>query len=196
MKQIKIALDMDEVIVDLIGNWKRHYIIEAGLPNDIEIAVSDWDVALSFDKLSKNKIYAMLDKPGIFSECDAVTDSIHYIKKLLADKRFIVDVITVAKAKTAYHEKLDWIKRNLGEDLMHRTIALSSHTFKAELAQNYDVLVEDNWLTLSKVTCGGCSRILFGQPHNWMAEYPKDYDHKVFGWSDLHEKLVEIWENA
>jgi len=196
MNKLKIAVDMDEVIVDLIGHWEMIYRIKANIPDIEEIIVDQWDVAESFTRLPKREIYAMLDIPGMFAHCQPIPGAIDGLLYLEEDDRFDVHIVTVAKARTAYSEKIEWVEQHLGSFLKNKTIGLCSFETKAELACNYDVMIEDNHMTLSKIDpkCG-CHRILFKQPHNYMAVYPKDFDDAVVGWDDLIRKLLILWEN-
>jgi 5'(3')-deoxyribonucleotidase len=197
MRKIKIALDMDEVIVDLIGHWEMIYRLKANIPITEEIEVKDWDVAKSFNKLPKEDVYGMLDMPGMFRHCSPISGAIHGINTLLCNDAFDVHILTVAKAKTAYSEKIEWVQEHLGTYMKNRVIGLPSYIFKAELANNYDVMVEDNNETLGCVSASsGCHRILFKQPHNYMATCPIDFDDAVDGWEQLIERLFEYARKA
>ena len=130
----------------------------------------------------------------MFSMCKPIPKAVATINRMLRDNRFEIDILTVATAKTAYSEKLEWISRHFGEELRERTIGLASHAHKARISSAYDVLVEDNPLTLQKAAGNGCSRILFVQPHNHEAEYPRDFDYLVENWDELYDKLEYLWE--
>lgn len=187
--KIKIALDMDEVIVDLIGNWKSMYRVKAGIPHYIPIPVNQWDVAIAFSQLPKEEVYSMLDIPGMFASCNPIPGALESISLLLRNPRLDIHILTVAKAKSAYSEKINWITRNLGPYFGDKVIGLPCHTLKAELTKNYDIIVEDNSLTLQKSAGNDCHRILFDQPHNQNAEFPRDFDQRVYGWKELYEVI-------
>lgn len=189
---LNIALDMDEVIVDLLGHWELIYKIKADIKDTKKIVVKEWNVASSFNKLPPKEIYSMLDIPGMFKHCSPIDESIFYINCLMDDSRFNVHIITVAKARTAFNEKLEWLHKHLGPRVSNRVMAISSHDFKAELSSNYDVLVEDNHKTLEK--SNNCHRILYKHPHNSMAVHPRDFDDAVNNWEELYNKLEELWE--
>lgn len=193
MNKFKIAIDMDEVIVDLIGHWEMIYRIKANIPDNEEIIVKDWDMAKSFNKLPPADIYDMLDIPGMFKHCSPVPGAIDAITALRDDGRFEIDILTVAKAKTAYSEKLQWVEEHLGAALKNRTIGVCSGLFKAQLAKNYNVIIEDNHMTLKNVpVSSGCHRILFKRPHNYMAVCPVDFDDAVSDWGTLLHSLLGL----
>lgn len=195
MNKLKVAIDMDEVIVDLISHWEMIYRLKANIPITEDLTVKEWNIHKTFDKLPKNEIYDMLDIPGMFLHCKPISGAIDVIRSLENDERFDIHILTIAKAKTAYNEKLEWIEEHLGSALKYKTIGLSSFLFKAELACNYDVMIEDNHRTLANIKSdSGCHRILFKREHNSMASFPEDFDDAVDDWGSLLRKLLLLWE--
>lgn len=195
MNKFRIALDMDDVIVDLVSHWEMVYRLKADIPDTEKIDVKEWDIHKAFNKLPKKEVYDMLNIPGMFLHCKPMPGAISGVNSLHNDPRFDVHILTVATGRTAYNEKLQWVEEHLGPELRFKTIGLSSGLFKAELACNYDLIVEDNERTLLNVDreCG-CFRMLFKRRHNHMAVFPEHFDDAVDTWGELHAKVQKLWK--
>ena len=103
-----IAIDIDEVIADLMTVWLRRYNSDWD-DNVQEKDIVEWDVANFVKPEAKLSIYDYCRNPEIYNFVKPVKDSQEVIKKLSID--YTIIYVTAAAANTADRKKC-WLKEN------------------------------------------------------------------------------------
>jgi len=196
MKQkLRIALDMDGVVVDLNDRWKAAYRERAGLPEDYPLVIKDWDVATTFTEISKKECYDILNIENLFLDSPPIPGSVEGVRKLLKNENYDVYFLTAAKARTAYSEKIKWIKKRFGQTASEKIICVATGNLKNVFHSMFDVMIDDNyknfyWIMAYRkpVEC-----ILMDADHNQDVD-ENFYHSRVYNWDDILDKIEEIWQ--
>ena len=186
--KLKVALDLDEVVVDLFRIWAYEYKKQAGLSRDEVVKVTHWDPSEDMPLLPKQQIYDMLDKEFLFLDAPPMEGAVVSVRKLINDDRFDIYFLTAARARTAFSEKIEWIRRKFGTEYANRVIGVPTGRLKAVVAESFDVLVDDNMPNVG-MDEGRCTRVLFDHPHN--KDYRDGFDCRVRSWKEL-VRLLEM----
>lgn len=189
--KLKIALDIDDVVLDLIGNWVSMYKKRTGIPDSVHIPITQWSMPACLRELNKDEVLDMLNFPGLFYYAKPVEGAITGVRELLRTENYDVYFLTSASHKTEYHEKLRWVKDYFGEESMKRVIAVPTGGLKNFVGQLFDVLVDDcpaNMTAIAQISpkphC-----ILFDCSHNRDAMQGVDFHERAVGWEDLLKKI-------
>jgi 5'-nucleotidase len=183
----RIALDMDEVVADLMGSWIAWCKVESGMDADEDIGEIQWDVSKSFPVLSQKEVYSYLSIPNAFLELPVIEGAIEGVKEL--SKYYDITFLTAARSKTAFFEKINWVGNHFGKEYKNKVIACSCGKMKSLISSSFDIMVDDN-PEFIKNAVGECTTILFTADHN------KDQDlgyinYRVDNWEELVKCLTE-----
>jgi len=189
MQKLKIALDMDGVVVDLISSWFDRYTELYNDPNVTAVEVTEWDVSKFMPLATKKEIYRMLDEDMVFLKAKPIDCAKKYIKLLLNNEYFDVYFLTVAFAKQACWEKREWIKKHFGHRAAQKLIAVVNGELKNFIGQLFDVIVDDKVANIEAVGDDTAS-ILFRASHN--KTVTEGFDYAVFNWHELYFLLCDL----
>lgn len=188
---MRIALDYDGVISDLHRTWMEMYNTRCCLSGSECVSISDvkeWSIHKTMNRMDKSEVYGMLDHPGIFYFSKPLPGLFSAIQQLVDDGHDIY-IITSAPQKTAFYEKVTWVKDNLdimfSEDkrLSDRMFAVSKGTLKHLILHDFDVIVDDYPVNMNKAN--GSFRILMDAPYNRSEEYEGMYDRRAKSWQEI-----------
>lgn len=110
---MRLLLDMDSVLVQLMPYWLRLYNAEYN-DNLTMDKITAWDMARFVKPECGNKIYEYLNQPGAFRDLEPMPHGPETVKALLEDGHeiFIVTAPPV-RSSTAMWDKLEWVREHL-----------------------------------------------------------------------------------
>lgn len=166
---MRIAIDVDDVIVDLMPTWLAEYNRQSGetlMPNDM----TQWDMS----KLVKDSkmLYAILDTP-IWNEAKPVRGAGMAVYKML---RADIDVIFV----TAQYNKskVEWlIKHGYIEAERDRRFVVASDKSLIDA----DALIDDKAENVIRFPAGG---VIFARPWNDIKLWPTNVE-RLDNWEQI-----------
>lgn len=174
----RIAIDMDEVMADTLGNYLKRY------NRDFNTTVTKADLhgRRPFDISTpeqRDVIFAYFEDATFFSEIDVMPDAQETIREL--SKHYEVFVTTAAMdVPCSFTAKFEWLK-------LHFPELPSSHIVfcgdKSIIAADY--LIDDNIRHLTNFRGEG---IIFTSPHN-MGE---TRFRRVDSWKDVHTMFLSV----
>lgn len=109
-KQIKrILLDLDGIIVDMLGPWLRQYEIITGEKIPVSDIVS-WDATIgaSYPEV----LNSLLEKPGFFRNLPPMPGAQKYLSKLIEENNHEIIILTQPPRKSDYavRDKRLWMQ--------------------------------------------------------------------------------------
>ena len=172
---IRVAIDMDAIVANLLGKWLRVYNEENG--DDLGIAqIGSFDVHLYADPEVGKGIYNILERPGFFDDVDVIPGAIDGVR-CLRDIGCDVVFASAPAGPDSARAKLEWLERHFGVN--RREVFLCHRKDWIEA----DILIDDKPSTLAKWAQKG--RVAMG------IRYP--YNGSVAGVCHL---LAESWQNT
>ena len=142
---MRILVDMDEIVVNLLDEWIRIYNREW----DDNLMVDDidaWDTHKFVKPACGKQIYQILKRPGLFDYLPPHAGAIDAITTLVAaghDVRFA----TAPPSADSCRGKIEWVKRHFAHPDFGMSQVLMLHD-KNWLAPSVDVLVDDKPKTI------------------------------------------------
>jgi len=190
MTKIRICVDMDDVLADLMPEWVKLYRLKTN--DKRELNITEWEIHKSLPAMPKNEVYDLLNEEGLFLNCKPIEGAINGLTKVISDDRFKLIILTSAASKYAFSEKLKWMKNYFGSGILPHVFASSSSKSKNMLSDCYDVIIDDSGHVMKSLEDSDVVKILFDRPHN--KELPEDlYDYRVYSWPEIIDKLEKIW---
>ncbi|PIR43291.1 hypothetical protein COV24_03465 [candidate division WWE3 bacterium CG10_big_fil_rev_8_21_14_0_10_32_10] len=190
MTKIRICVDMDDVLADLMPEWVKLYRLKTN--DKRELNITEWEIHKSLPAMPKNEVYDLLNEEGLFLNCKPIEGAINGLTKVISDDRFKLIILTSAASKYAFSEKLKWMKNYFGSGILPHVFASSSSKSKNMLSDCYDVIIDDSGHVMKSLKDSDVVKILFDRPHN--KELPEDlYDYRVYSWPEIIDKLEKIW---
>ena len=176
---MKIALDVDGVLADVIQSWLIHNnsIRQKILKSDI----TSWDFWKKF-QINRFDFYHELSECWkTWSLIPTTEKNLSFITKDLS-KLGQVDIVTAREKSTDSFVK-KWLKfHNISYD---NYVSVIDGQFKADL--DYDVFIDDSPLNASKFIQNNKKIILYSQP--WNQNLSKIQIHRIYTLSEAIEKI-------
>lgn len=179
-----IAVDMDDVIWDLMTSWVNFLNREYGL-NVNPDSIRGWSVPEVFPTLTEDQVYAPLSDWTMWADVEPMPGACEYLKKLL-DKGYNIYLVT-ATAPENVEYKFRLIQQHFPFISWNNVVVMQNKKlFRA------DALVDDGPHNLEDAPC---IRILFSRRNN---EY---YDATAHGiirahdWKEVHDLIVQLFPN-
>lgn len=145
MRKLRILLDMDGIVVNLLDDWLYHYNREYD-DNVTREDITSWDVHKYVKPECGKNIYRILARPGLFDHLPAIDGAIDAVTEL-ADMGHDIRFATAPPSPDSCRGKVEWIRRNFS----HLDYGMSRVFFlhdKHWLAPSVDVLVDDKPQTI------------------------------------------------
>lgn len=174
---MRIAIDMDEVIVDTLAKFLHVCNTEFGL----SLCKSDLAGRNLFDVVDKQhfpKLRTLVEERDFFADLDVMPDSQEVIRKLMEQYEVFISS-SAMEVPTSFTAKYDWLTR-------HFPFIPPSHlVFCGDKGiLNADYLIDDNARHFERFRGEG---ILFTAPHNLHVQGHR----RVNGWRDVEAMLLE-----
>lgn len=170
MDNLSIAVDIDEVCANLIGEWIRLYNNDYN-DNLKESDITDWDISKFVKPECGKKIYSYIKMRSIYDNVYPINGAKEGIKKLknLGYRTFYATSTPIETAGVKYA----WLKKNGFEVSQEDYMEVGD---KSLIHASY--LIDDRFENISKFKGKG---ILFNSP--WNKKYP--YKDRVNNWDDI-----------
>jgi len=179
---MKIALDVDGVLADVIQSWLNYSNSKRQKISKHEI--SDWDFWKKF-QINRYDFYEEL------SSCWKNWDSILPTEENLSlftknlSKLGQVDIVTARERSTDSFVK-NWLKHH--EISFDNYVSVIDGPMKADL--DYDVFIDDSPLNASKIIQQNKKIILYSQP--WNTNISENNIHRIKNLSEAIEKINSL----
>jgi len=110
MKRLTLAVDMDSILVDLLGHWLQAIEDDTGVRISTD-QVLDWDMSsvAGLIPMDKEKVLAYLQRPGFFLEAPAMPGAIEALRNLCADHEVLI--VSCPCSPNSAKEKLEWLAK-------------------------------------------------------------------------------------
>lgn len=165
---MRIAVDMDDVVVDFIGGLLAAVKVEY----DVEIPVSsitEWDLKPVLDPIIGRSWWAWLrDREWLWANFDAVDGAIGSIDRLRRDGHW-VEMVT-SKPDWAEHNVFKWLGK--WRPAFQRVTLCKVEDKKTDFT-DADVLIDDKPSHCADFVASGRKAILFTAAHNRASKTPK-----------------------
>jgi len=169
-----VALDVDDVILDLVPNWLRYYNQDFS-DNLTKDKITEWDISKFIKPSAKKAIYEYTENEEIYETAEPVKDALRGVNLI---KEYGYRTIYVT-ANNPYNSKFNWLIKN--EFLDDKKDFVSAYDKSLILA---DYIIDDKWENVADFKGVG---FLFNQPWN---EYSL-YHNRVENWNDIINKIEE-----
>ncbi|WP_231458546.1 MULTISPECIES: 5'(3')-deoxyribonucleotidase [unclassified Pedobacter] len=171
---MRIAIDMDEVIADVIPKFIKLYNRDFGSPLDLTIEPGN-EVFMQIPDVNK-KWLEYINEPGFFRDLDVIPDSQEVIKAL--QEKYDVYIVSAAmEFRNSLVDKYDWLAEHFPFlDWQHIM-------FCGNKIVEVDVLIDDrikNFMNFKG------RPLLYTSPHNLLIT---DYE-RVNNWQDVAKLLL------
>lgn len=171
----RIAIDMDEVIADVIPKFIKLYNRDFGVPLDLVIDPGN-EVFMQIPEDVNQKWFEYINEPGFFRDLDVIPDSQEVIRAL--QEKYDVYIVSAAmEFRNSLVDKYDWLAEHFPFlDWQHIM-------FCGNKIVEVDVLIDDRIKNF--VNFKG-RPLLYTSPHNLLiTEY-----ERVNSWKDIANLLL------
>ena len=175
MEKQSIAIDMDEVLADVIAKFEALY--KRDYPNEVLHELADgkefYDIVPEHIAAGfRNHIY----QKGFFRDLEVIKDSQRVVKEL--DKKYDVFIVSAAmEFRNSLEDKVDWLADHFPFISWQRTI------FCGLKIVNVDIMIDDR---SRNFTAFDGRPLLFTSPHNKLiTEF-----ERVNTWEEVAAKLL------
>lgn len=171
----RIAIDMDEVIADVIPKFIKLYNRDFGVPLDLVIEPGN-EVFMQIPEDVNQKWFEYINEPGFFRDLDVIPDSQQVIRAL--QEKYDVYIVSAAmEFRNSLVDKYDWLAEHFPFlDWQHIM-------FCGNKIVEVDVLIDDRIKNF--VNFKG-RPLLYTSPHNLLiTEY-----ERVNSWNDIAGLLL------
>ncbi len=172
-----IAIDCDDVILNLVDSWLRHYNVASG-DNLTKKDITEWNISKFVKPEYKEKIYEYVTDPqisrNIFVGATVYEDAVRVTKWL---QEYCDLYIVTATHPNNFAHKAEWIKYHFPHiDSKNIVVLYDKHLFGA------DYIIDDKLETVDKFSGYG---ILFNQP--WNKRFISIFSTRVGNWRDIEK---------
>ena len=179
---LTIAIDMDDVLADLVPKWLSVYNKEWD-DNLVKEDLLEWDITKFVKPECRDKVYEIIMRDGFYADLDIISGAQEGVNALQEMGYNIC--IASASPKPAYTDKHNWIKKHFP------TINTDNIIFtKNKSLVKADLLLDDGIHNLESFTG---FKVLFATPWNQTEER----FIRVSGWGEfasLANRIKSVWD--
>lgn len=191
MEKIKVAVDMDNTIEDLVTPWLDILNREYGLHYTLD-DIKYFDMEKSIPELTHEQLYSPLYDTNLFDLVKPYADAQYWLEQLNNDPRFEVYIATNTHYKNV-SSKMEKILFKYFPYLNWRQLICIRH----KQLLNVDVLIDDGYHNLLG---GSYDKILFDMPYNRHDEaepivnhnYDKSTIKRATNWGQIFNYLDKM----
>jgi 5'(3')-deoxyribonucleotidase len=180
-KQLRIAVDMDEVLADTLGKQLRIYNNFYGdqvTPDQL----SGVELADIVPPERQPWVLDMLHAPGFFADLEPITGGLEAMQRLSAQHHLYI-ASAATEFPSSFNDKLNWLERHLPQIPRHRVIFCGEKSIL-----NVDILVDDTPQHFDGLRGLG---LLFDAPHN----RGQQGHRRVLNWPEAEAAITEHARN-
>jgi 5'-nucleotidase len=172
-----LLIDMDSVIVDLMTEWHRRY--NEQYEDDLSVErVLSWETERFVKPECGEKVYDILDEPGLFRHLPPQPDAVSVLERLSRE----YDILIVTSSRThAYTEKEQWVEEHLPFIGRHNLI----FAHRKDMIRG-DLLFDDAPHNLQAFAATGRVAVAMDYPYNRDVNVPR-----VQNWREFEGFLAE-----
>lgn len=175
---MKIGLDLDGVVVDIIAPILPHLAEICGRPvTTSDLTCFDLREALSLDEAQAERLGRLVLWGELYSLAPPVDGAIEAIQRLANHEIWFV---TARPGKTRPHT-IEWLERH---GLPSSPLVLTEHGKKVVGEMGFDLFVEDDAGTAVGLAELGVNVLLFDHPWNQCPALPSNC-RRVRGWTEI-----------
>lgn len=180
-----IAVDMDDVCVNLLQSWLIYLNNKYGTNVQYE-DITDWDMRKFFPELSAEQIFEPLHEKELWRTVTPRPDAMNYLK-LLHKEGFKILIVTASHHKNIC-TKLEVALFPYFDFLTYKDIVMCQYKDLIKC----DYIVDDNPENLRN---SDAVRFLMSAPHNKKLYEAGVYTHKVDNWSEIYKLIHRMEDN-
>ena len=171
----RIAIDMDEVIADVIPKFIKLYNRDYGVPLDLVIEPGN-EIYKHVPENVNRKWFDYINEPGFFRDLEVIPDSQRVIKAL--QEKYDVYIVSAAmEFRNSLTDKYDWLAEHFPFIDWQHIMFCGNKIIEA------DFLIDDR---IKNFTNFKGRPLLYTSPHNLLIT---DYE-RVSSWVEIEEKLL------
>ncbi|WP_233166973.1 5' nucleotidase, NT5C type [Pedobacter nototheniae] len=171
----RIAIDMDEVIADVIPKFIKLYNRDYGVPLDLVIEPGN-EIYKHVPEDVNRKWFDYINEPGFFRDLEVIPDSQRVIKAL--QEKYDVYIVSAAmEFRNSLTDKYDWLAEHFPFIDWQHIMFCGNKIIEA------DFLIDDR---IKNFTNFKGRPLLYTSPHNLLIT---DYE-RVSSWVEIEEKLL------
>ncbi|WP_316802437.1 5' nucleotidase, NT5C type [Pedobacter nototheniae] len=171
----RIAIDMDEVIADVIPKFIKLYNRDYGVPLDLIIEPGN-EIYKHVPENINQKWFDYINEPGFFRDLAVIPDSQRVIKAL--QEKYDVYIVSAAmEFRNSLTDKYDWLAEHFPFIDWQHIMFCGNKIIEA------DFLIDDR---IKNFTSFKGRPLLYTSPHNLLIT---DYE-RVSSWIEIEEKLL------
>ena len=166
---LRLLIDMDGVLCDLVGKWFAAYNAKYGDRLTLD-QMTEWGPH-RYAREGK-RVYKYLSKPGFFRDLQPLPGAVDGMRELVQAG---FDVVIVTAARRGHQDKLAWIEKHL--PFLPRHHVIFAH--RKELVRG-DIMFDDAPHHLENFARHGGQPVAMAYPYNARVSYPRVTSWKEF----------------
>lgn len=182
MKKLKVLVDMDDTMENLLVCWLNKLNEKHGTG----IKYSDiycWDMCKIFPELSKSEIFAPLHDESFWEDIKPIDGSVQYLQQLIKDGHDVY-VVTAAHYNTV-KPKIEKVLLKYFPFIPWNNVIITS----SKQMINGDVLIDD---APHNLVGGTYFKILMDAPHNQGYTAENNGMVRVHNWEEIYRLITQL----
>ena len=176
MRKLRILIDMDDVLWDLLGTWIQ-YLNETYNTNVAVEDVKEWDMQKAFPTLTKLQIFIPLKTRRFWERVKPLPDAQKYLRMLMKSGHDVY-LVSASTPDTIYNKVTCVLKKYFPFIPDSRLIFTNNKSLLKA-----DVLIDD---APHNIVSWDRASILFDEPYNATFDERRYNCSRVSGWKDAY----------
>lgn len=192
---MKIAIDIDEVLVEQLGSVVEFYRKESGIfVSKDDFLTYNWKDVWGCSLEEAISVYRRFIESDFYDNMELVSGSVEGVREISGDN----DLIVITSRDVNYKDRtLSWLKENFGDSFDEVHYSSDFHEENKGLSKGglccklgVDVMVEDNLDYSLDCAKSGIEVVLLNRPWNHGEGHANIY--RCFSWDEAVGKIKEI----
>lgn len=184
--RLKILIDMDDTIVDLLGAWVEYLNYKYRLSVNVE-DITEWDITKFFPTLTPSQIYEPLKYDYFWGLVKPKSLASHYICELIRDGHEVY--ICTASYYESLKYKMDLALFKYFDYISWGDVIVTRNKQMIDA----DILIDD---AVHNLIGGKYKGILMTAPHNKSVNAREVGVYRADNWEEIYNIIKEIREEA
>lgn len=191
-KKLTIAVDVDDTVANLIGEWLRRYNRDwndSKTPADI----TQWAISKCVKPECGTKILKYLEDADLYDDINPIEGALTGVDALRAAGHRVIFVTSCGRNASTIGrggDKFEWLKSHgFFDGVADPYLDFIICADKTQVAA--DVIVDDRWDTIKAWQNAGRAAILVSRPHNLSVD-AFAVDHLAFNWLDIVQDVLDL----